>query len=77
MSFSLKNAGATFQRLKDKVFKEQISRNIEVHVDDILVQFKKAKDHLRDLQETFYNLSRIGLKLKARNVPLVWLKESF
>ncbi|KAL0416784.1 UNVERIFIED_CONTAM: putative protein K02A2.6 [Sesamum latifolium] len=35
MSFELKNAGATYQRLVDKIFRPQIGRNIEVYVDDM------------------------------------------
>lgn len=38
MPFGLKNAGATFQRLVDKVFKEQAGKNIEAYVGDILVK---------------------------------------
>nr|XP_025703765.1 uncharacterized protein LOC112805620 [Arachis hypogaea] len=36
--FGLKNAGATYQRLMDKVFKNQIGRNIEIYVDDMVVK---------------------------------------
>nr|KAJ0202993.1 hypothetical protein LSAT_V11C500271210 [Lactuca sativa] len=38
MSFGLKNVGATFQRLMDKIFANQIGRNIEVYVDDMIVK---------------------------------------
>lgn len=37
MSFGLKNAGATFQWLMDKIFKNQIGWNVEVYSDGILV----------------------------------------
>ncbi|KAL0394742.1 UNVERIFIED_CONTAM: Pro-Pol polyprotein [Sesamum latifolium] len=36
MPFGLKNAGATYQRLVDKIFRPQIGRNVEVYVDDML-----------------------------------------
>ncbi|XP_060965617.1 uncharacterized protein LOC133034532 [Cannabis sativa] len=42
MTFGLKNAGATYQRLVNRMFKEQIGRNMEVYVDDMLVKSKKA-----------------------------------
>ncbi|KAL0444276.1 UNVERIFIED_CONTAM: Retrovirus-related Pol polyprotein from transposon [Sesamum latifolium] len=51
MPFGLKNAGATYQRLVDKIFHPQIGRNIEVYVDDMLVKSKKAADHVKDLEE--------------------------
>lgn len=37
MPFNLKNVEATFQQLVDKIFKNQVGRNAEVYVDDILV----------------------------------------
>ncbi|XP_077249149.1 uncharacterized protein LOC143888590 [Tasmannia lanceolata] len=36
MPFHLKNAGATYQRLVNKLFQKQIGRNVEVYVDDML-----------------------------------------
>lgn len=34
MSFGLKNAGATYLRLENRMFNEQIGQNMEVYVDD-------------------------------------------
>ncbi|XP_057791111.1 uncharacterized protein LOC131008236 [Salvia miltiorrhiza] len=53
MPFGLKNAGATYQRMMEKVFKEQLSKNISVYVDDMLMRSIRAKDHVSDLEEIF------------------------
>ncbi|KAL0361700.1 UNVERIFIED_CONTAM: Transposon Ty3-G Gag-Pol polyprotein [Sesamum radiatum] len=63
MSFGLKNAGATYQRLVDKIFHSQIGRNMEVYIDDMLAKSKKAQDHVADLEETFSVLRKYKLKL--------------
>ena len=63
MPFGLKNAGATYQRLVNKMFHDQIGRNMEVYMDDMLVKSKKDKDHLADLKETFQTLRRYNMKL--------------
>lgn len=65
MPFHLKNAGGTFQRLMDNIFKEQIGRNLEVYVDDILVRLVKVEFHLQDLKEIFGNFLKVGLQIKA------------
>jgi len=41
MSFGLKNARATYQRLVNHIFHPQIGRNVEVYVDDMLVKSTK------------------------------------
>ena len=53
MPFILKNAGAIYQRLVNKMFNKQIGRNMEVYVDDILVKSKEELVHLDNLKETF------------------------
>ena len=40
MPFGLKNAGATYQRLVNKMFSQQIGKNMEVYVYDMLVKSK-------------------------------------
>ncbi|PKA55286.1 RNA-directed DNA polymerase like [Apostasia shenzhenica] len=56
MSFGLKNAGATYQRMIDAVFKDQRGRNLEAYVDDILVKSKTLEEHFNDLRETLDTL---------------------
>uniref|UniRef100_A0A2N9GLE6 Uncharacterized protein n=1 Tax=Fagus sylvatica TaxID=28930 RepID=A0A2N9GLE6_FAGSY len=63
MPFGLKNAGATYQRLVNKMFHDQIGRNVEVYVDDMLVKSKENEDHLKDLKETFQALRTYNMKL--------------
>ena len=58
MPFGLKNAGATYQRLVNKMFSQQIGRNMEVYVDDMLVKSKEKLIHLDDLKETFATLKK-------------------
>ena len=65
MPFGLKNAGATYQRLMNKMFTHQIGRNIQVYVDDMLVKNLCENDHLDDLQETFDTLRSYNMKLNS------------
>ena len=53
MPFGLKNAGATYQRLVNKMFSRQIDRNMEVYVDDMLVKSREELTHLDNLKDTF------------------------
>ena len=63
MSFGLNNAGATYQRLMNKMFAHQIGRNVQVYVDDMLVKSLHENDHLNDLWETFNTLQSYNMKL--------------
>ncbi|KAL0408102.1 UNVERIFIED_CONTAM: Transposon Ty3-G Gag-Pol polyprotein [Sesamum radiatum] len=60
MPFRLKNAGATYQKLVDKIFRPQLGRNMEVYVDDVLVKSKVAHQHVEDFKETFAVLRNIS-----------------
>ncbi|XP_056688741.1 uncharacterized protein [Spinacia oleracea] len=66
MPFGLKNAGATYQRLVDKVFADQKGRNVEVYVDDSIVKSRKEEDHVSDLRETFETLRKYRMKLNPK-----------
>ncbi|KAI3709304.1 hypothetical protein L2E82_39064 [Cichorium intybus] len=63
MPFGLKNAGATYQRLVDKAFKDQIGRNVEVYVDDMVIKSRAEQSLLQDIEETLKTLSTIQMKL--------------
>ncbi|XP_052300414.1 uncharacterized protein LOC127903754 [Citrus sinensis] len=63
MPFGLKNAGATYQRLVNKVFKPLIGKTMEVYVDDMITKSKVSKEHVRHLEETFELLRKYKMKL--------------
>ncbi|GAA0158536.1 hypothetical protein LIER_15534 [Lithospermum erythrorhizon] len=63
MPFGLKNAGATYQRMVNRLFKEQIGRNMEIYVDDMLVKSRRSEDHLKNLEETLEVLKFSRLRI--------------
>ena len=66
MPFGLINAGATYQRLVNMMFKEQIGKTMEVYVDDMLVKSKEAQDHIQHLAEMFDILRKYRMKLNPQ-----------
>ena len=63
MPFGLKNVGATYQRLMNRIFASQIRRNVQVYVGNMLVKSRREEDHLEDLRETFDTLRSYNMKL--------------
>ena len=53
MLFSLKNVGATYQRLVNAMFKDLIGKTMEVYVDDMLVKLRVAANHMDHLGQMF------------------------
>ena len=53
MPFGLKNAGATYQRLVNRMFQKQIGISMEVYIDDMLVKSTTADLHIAHLAEAF------------------------
>ncbi|GKB82046.1 reverse transcriptase domain-containing protein [Tanacetum coccineum] len=66
MSFGLRNARATYQRLVDKAFYKQIGRNLEVYVDDLVIKSHTEDEIVRDIEETFKTLREINMKLNPK-----------
>ena len=75
--FGLKNAGATYQRLMNKMFTHQIGRNVQVYVDDMLVKSLFENDHLDNLQETFDTLRSYNMKLNPNKCVFRVMAEKF
>lgn len=63
MPFGLKNVGATYQRLMDKVFIDQIGKNLEVYVDDMVMKSDDPEQHPTDLEDIFSQLGKHNMRL--------------
>ncbi|CAJ2673582.1 unnamed protein product [Trifolium pratense] len=53
MPFGLKNAGATYQRMMNKVFRAEIGDMLEVYMDDMIVKSHEEIDHTAHLRKVF------------------------
>ena len=63
MPFGLKNAGATYQRLVNKLFKQQIGKSMEVYVDDMITKSQDSAQHPEDLRQTFQVIRENQMRL--------------
>ena len=63
MSFGLKNAGATYQRMIQLCFADQLHRNVEAYVDVVVVKTKSQDQFITDLEVTFNSLRKFRWKL--------------
>jgi hypothetical protein len=63
MPFGLKNAGATYQRLMDRVFLEQIGKNLEVYIDDMVVKTTGSGEYDQDLSDILASVRKYNMRL--------------
>jgi hypothetical protein len=63
MTFGLKNAGATYQRVMNLIFYDLLGIIVEVYIDDIVVKSAGLDSHLADLHLAFQRMCRFGLKM--------------
>jgi len=68
--FGLKNAGATYQRLMDRVLAPMIGRNVQAYMDDMVITSQVKDQHVSDLEELFTIIAKYRLKLNPENVCL-------
>ena len=63
MTFRLKNAGATYQRVMVALFYDMIHHEIKVYVDDMISRSQTEEEHLDHLQKLFDRLKTYKLRL--------------
>src|SRR4051812_30265955 len=70
MPFELKNVGSTYQLMMQACLRDQIGRNVQVYVDDIVIKTYSASMLLDDLRETFATLNKYRIKLNPKKCVL-------
>ena len=63
MPFGLKNTGAIYQRLVNKVFANKIGQTMKVYVDDMMIKSLIVEQHIQDLVDTFAAIRLYNMKL--------------
>ena len=63
MPFGLKNVGANYQRLVNRMFQKHIGTTMEVYIDDMLVKSTTTELHIAHLCEAFQILRNYNMKL--------------
>jgi hypothetical protein len=51
MSFGLKNAGATYQRAIQLCLADQLHRNVQAYMDDVVIETRSHDEFIPDLEE--------------------------
>ena len=68
MPFGLKNAPATFQRLRNYVLADYIKRICIIYIDDILAFSTSLTEHFESLIKIFRKLDEYNLKVEFDSV---------
>jgi hypothetical protein len=66
MTFGLKNAGATYQRVMNYIYHDLIGKLVEIYIDDVVVKSTSTGGHLEDLCQVFEWTRRFGLKMNPK-----------
>ncbi|KAK9025034.1 hypothetical protein V6N11_064935 [Hibiscus sabdariffa] len=71
MPFSLKNAGATYQRAMVTLFHDMMHKEMEVYVDDMIAKSQTEDEHITNLRKLFERLRKFQLKLNPAKCTFV------
>ena len=75
--FGLCNAGATFERLMERVLSNLSWKVCLVYLDDIIILSKDFKEHLDNLRQVFIRLEQANLKMNPKKCILLQKEVSF
>ncbi|KAJ3709237.1 hypothetical protein LUZ61_012942 [Rhynchospora tenuis] len=66
MPFGLKNAGAEYQKMVSKVFKEELGEIMEAYIDDMVIKSCNGPDHVSHLEKVFAKMRQVGMRLNPK-----------
>ena len=70
MPFGLSNAPATFQRLMNTIFREDLHEKLLVYLDDIVIHSKTFEEHVQRLELVLSRLAKYGLRVEPAKCHL-------
>lgn len=68
LSFSLKNASATYQRLMYVIFSNNIGRNLEFYIDDMVMKTSEDGNHYSNLKDILSLIRKYNMHLNPHQV---------
>ena len=77
MPFGLCNAGATFERLMEKVLSNLSWKICLVYLDDIIILSKTFDKHIENLREVFLRLEKANLKMNPKKCTFLQKEVTF
>jgi len=77
VTFSLKNASATYQRAMNYIFHDLIGKIVETYIDDVVVKSKGLHEHLADLRGALECTRKHRLKMNPNKCAFCVLAEQF
>ena len=66
MPFGLMNIGATFHRVMDIAFVEELGKFIFIYIDDVTMFSQSDDEHLRHLRRVFEKCRKFGISLNPK-----------
>ncbi|GJW10681.1 hypothetical protein Tco_1576508 [Tanacetum coccineum] len=63
MPKELKNSAATLQRMIENVLANQRGRNVEIHLEEVVIKSKSEQNLIQDVKETLRKLKRVNIKI--------------